>query len=262
MHSIGKHPLTVVILCKDEEINLPICLKNIPANYPIIILDSGSKDRTIEIAENFGCKVFFKSWGGFAEQRNFALQHCGIQNGWVLFVDADEVYPPHFYTWWQSEPDLLKHIDVLMVPSYLFFCGKRLNFAPGYPIFHPRLVRHGIVPFTIGHSGHSETLMRDVRVGYGDIPYDHHFFNGDISAWMNKHIKLAEMEALAMPTNGAVTSRSRLNILMRKNFLRMPARFAYHFFLKSGFRDGWRGYLYSLMYAWYELTIYLNHKFR
>lgn len=235
----------------------PFALERFPPRYHVIVLDSGSEDETVSIAEKNGCTVYTQPWLGFAGQRNFALKHCAIKTGWVLFVDADEFYPPEFFTWFESKPALLESIDVLMVPSWLVFCGKRLRYAPGYPIYHPRLVLCGTSPFTVGYAGHSETVLPEVRVAYGSIPYDHLFYNGDIGAWMHKHIQLAGLEAAAVPSTGALTSRARLSLLLGKSFLRVPVRFVYHYIVKTGFRDGWRGLFYSLMYAWYELTKYL-----
>lgn len=254
--------LTIVILTKNEAKRLPRCLDAIPSRYPVIVLDSESEDGTVAIARKYGCSVYTHQWLGFAGQRNFALKNCNIEKGWVLFIDADEFYPLEFFTWFDSKPSLLESIDVLMVPSWLVFCGQRLRYAPGYPIYHPRLVRCGIAPFTVGPAGHSEILKSEVRAGWGDIPYDHHFFDGDIGSWMRKHIGLAELEAAAAPTTGALTPRARLSLLMGKSFLRVPGRFAYHYLVRGGFQDGWRGAAYSLMYAWYELTKYLIAQFK
>lgn len=254
--------LTIVILTKNEAKRLPLCLDAIPSRYPVLAIDSGSDDETIAIAEKHGCTVYSQQWLGFAGQRNFALKNCNIGKGWVLFIDADEFYPFEFFTWFDSSPALLESIDVLMIPSWLVFCGQRLRHAPGYPIYHPRLVRCGIAAFTFGHAGHSETLMPDVRVAYGDIPYDHHFFDGDIGAWMRKHIELADLEAKATKSSGSLSFRSRLSLLMGKGFIRVPGRFVYHYLVESGFRDGWRGLLYSMMYVWYELTKYLLLQFK
>lgn len=254
--------LSIIILTKNEAKRLHRCLEAIPPKYPVIVVDSESEDTTVTIAEKHGCTVYSQQWLGFAGQRNFALKNCNINKGWVLFVDADEFYPLEFYNWFESKPDELENTDVLMVPSWLVFCGQRLRYAPGYPIYHPRLVRSGIVPFTVGHAGHSETLMSEVRVAFGDISYDHHFFDGDIDRWMHKHIKLADLESSAAISFGTLTSRASLSLLMGRSFLRVPGRFVYHYLVKGGFRDGWRGLLYSLMYAWYELTTYLLVQFK
>ncbi|WP_256361237.1 glycosyltransferase [Methylomonas koyamae] len=71
--------LTVVILACNEAANLPRCLAAIPERYPIVMVDSGSSDDTVAIAERRGCRVYHNPWPGFAEQRNFALQQCAIE---------------------------------------------------------------------------------------------------------------------------------------------------------------------------------------
>lgn len=254
--------LTAVILTKNESKKLPRCLDAIPAKYRVVVVDSGSQDDTVTIAKSRGCEIYRQSWLGFAGQRNFALQCCGINKGWVLFIDADELYPPEFYTWFESNPAELDVVDVLMIPSFLFFCDRKLGFAPGYPIFHPRLVRAGIAPFIVGHAGHSETIAAEVRLGYGHIPYDHYFFSGDLYSWMIKHIDLARQEAmLRKPLGGNLTSRARLSLLLRSSCLRPPLRFVYHYILRRGFKDGYSGLVYSLMQAWYEMTKYVMIQF-
>jgi hypothetical protein len=76
---------------------------------------------------------------------------------------------------------------------------------------------------------------------------------------MHKHIGKASMEVALKPTSGAkLTRRGRLSLLFGRSWLRIPARFAYHYLLRGGFRDGRAGFEFALMFAWYEATIYLQ----
>jgi len=122
--------LTVVILTQNEQANLPGCLAAIPERYPIVIVDSGSTDNTVAIAKSRSCRIYTNPWPGFAEQRNFAIKLCGISTPWLLFIDADEIYPQTFYDWFESGMGGTDTLDVLMVPSVLYLRGKRLNHAP------------------------------------------------------------------------------------------------------------------------------------
>ena len=131
--------LTAVVLTLNEELRLPNCLSNLSTLRRCVVVDSGSTDRTVDVAIEIGCDVYINPWQGFAKQRNWALANTGIDTDWVLFVDADEVYPLHFFEWFAKEVSGHSEIDAVMVPSYLFFRGRRLKFAPGYPIYHPRL---------------------------------------------------------------------------------------------------------------------------
>jgi len=253
--------LTVVILTQNEERNLPRCLAAIPKTYPIVIVDSGSTDNTLSIAKEYGCATFKHPWPGFAEQRNFALTQCGISSPWVLFIDADEIYPKSFYDWFESEVFSKDSIDVMMVPSILYLRGKRLNHAPGYPIYHPRLVRRDSTRFVRNHTGHGESVVNTCRIAHCTIPYEHFFYHGEIIPWMHKHIAKAAQEVQLIPTADAVmTDRGRLSVYLGRSALRVMARFLYHFIFRAGFLDGMAGLEFSLMFTWYEATIYMQSK--
>ncbi|AEF99831.1 glycosyltransferase family 2 protein [Methylomonas methanica] len=253
--------LTVAILTYNEAGNLPRCLAAIPDRYPILIVDSGSSDATLTIAREHGCRIYSNPWPGFAEQRNFAMNQCDVETPWLLFVDADECYPADFYQQFDSGVLPLEDIDVLMVPSILYLREKRLNHAPGYPIYHPRLVRRETVRFVRNHTGHGEAVIDSCRIAYGELPYLHYFYHGEIIEWMHKHVDKAAQEVQLKPTAGAVmTTRGRLSVLLGRSWLRVLARFLYHYLFRAGFLDGRAGLEFALMFTWYEATIYLQAK--
>jgi len=143
------------------------------------------------------------------------------------------------------------------VPSILVFKGKKLRHVPGYPIYHPRLLRRKSDLFIVSYSGHGETITENISSIFAKIPYSHEFYDGDISGWMQKHIKLAQQEVESEARKGEfISARARLNLALRGSFFRVPSRFLYHFILRGGFMDGSAGFKYSLMYTWYEMTKY------
>src|SRR3954469_364095 len=89
-------PLSIVLITKNEEANLPRTLESVrwaaAAPHEVIVLDSGSTDRTVEIARSLGAKVFVEEWKGFAAQKNSAIAKA--TGDWVLALDADEVLEP------------------------------------------------------------------------------------------------------------------------------------------------------------------------
>jgi len=129
-----------------------------------------------------------------------------------------------------------------------------LRYAPGYPIYHPRLVRTRTVRFIPNDSGHGETVESGLHVGYIDIPYEHHFADDGPRAWLQKHLRLAEIEANAPSSAGVQTWRARLSKSIGRGPLRPLLRFLFHYVVCQGFRDGRPGLIYSLMYTWFELT--------
>lgn len=87
-----KSPLSVAIITKDEETNLPASLESVAFAAQIVVVDSGSRDGTLRIARDFGCDVFEESWrGGFGAQKQFAIDQCS--QPWILVLDADERIP-------------------------------------------------------------------------------------------------------------------------------------------------------------------------
>ncbi|MDR3569791.1 MAG: glycosyltransferase family 2 protein [Syntrophobacteraceae bacterium] len=89
---MDKIPLSVAIIAKDEEIDLPGCLESVSFAAEVVIVDCGSRDRTEVIAKEFGARFFVEPWKGYGPQKNSALEKCACD--WVLILDADERIPP------------------------------------------------------------------------------------------------------------------------------------------------------------------------
>lgn len=90
--SISQRPLSVAIITLNEEKRLQDCLQGLSFAREVVVVDSGSSDRTVALAEEFGARVFVEPWRGFGAQKQFALEQCSHQ--WVLLLDADERIPP------------------------------------------------------------------------------------------------------------------------------------------------------------------------
>jgi glycosyltransferase involved in cell wall biosynthesis len=88
--------ISTIILTQDEERDIGRCLESLRWCDDIHVVDSGSTDSTIEIAQTFGAKIYQHQFHSFGEQRNWALDTCQLQHPWVLFLDADEVASPKF----------------------------------------------------------------------------------------------------------------------------------------------------------------------
>lgn len=250
--------LTVAVLTLNEQANLPGCLAAVPAGIKTIVVDSGSTDGTREIAEASGARVYLNPWPGFAAQRNFTLERCDIETDWVLFIDADEIFEAPFWQWAERTLPTNPAFDAVFIDSRLVLDGVRLNHAPGYPLYHARLIRCQPGAFVVGNAGHNETVKEGLRVEWLNIPYLHHWQSGSLLPWMRKHLQLAEMEISASSTaDGLITRRARLNRSLAPGPLRIISRFIYHYILRGGFRDGRAGFKFACMYAWYEMTKWL-----
>lgn len=90
-------PITVIVSVKNEEVNLPFCLKNLKDFSEVIVVDSQSTDKTPEIVKNFGYRLINFKWNGkYPKKRNWTLDNVKLQNTWILFLDADEFITPSF----------------------------------------------------------------------------------------------------------------------------------------------------------------------
>ena len=255
LYPLLRKKVRVVILAKNEERDILACIKGVPSGVGVTVIDSGSTDRTREIARENGAMVIEHAFEGFAAQRNFALQEANFEEEWLVFIDADEIYQPVFWNWAERQLEGEPAFDAAFVTSKLVLDGVVLNHAPAYPIYHARMIRVGRPVFVDGDTSHSETIVAGLRVTHVDAPYLHYFHDGGLRPWMEKHLKLAELEVTrGRPTVGVRTGRALLNRSIPNSPFKALLRFFYHYVFCLGFLDGAAGYRYSSMYCWYEMS--------
>lgn len=270
-----KRPLlAVVILTHNEEANLATCLASVQWADELLIVDSGSQDQTLAIAQRYGIRTLVRKAKPFliSEQRNFALDAGGLTAEWILFIDADEIVTGAL----QRELKQVLTMTPATVVAYrlapkFMFLGRWLRRCGSYPVWHDRLLRNGMLRFTGGvWESFDLTLQHNTAIGYINEPYIHNSVNKGIDEWVAKHSRYASAEALdILTTLGELPDeRQPVQRTMRKRRLRTimayfwPLRPIVRFFVmyvwQRGFLDGWPGLLYSLMIAAYEFLIVLK----
>ncbi|MBN1615124.1 MAG: glycosyltransferase family 2 protein, partial [Deltaproteobacteria bacterium] len=123
-----KIPLSVAVITKNEQENLPGCLDSVAFAQQIVVVDSGSSDDTCRIASDLGCDVFSEDWRGFGPQKQYALDRC--RHDWVLVLDADERVP-------QQTARVIRSLIQQPARDIAGYSFPRKNFFQG------RWVRHG-----------------------------------------------------------------------------------------------------------------------
>lgn len=253
--------VSALILTFNEARNIGCCLEALSWCDDIWVIDSGSSDDTVAIAERAGAHILTRPFDTFAGQRNYGLEHGEFRHDWVLHLDADEVATPAFV---QALQDLTSSPDIVAyrVPSKLMLAGKWLKHAGMYPAYQVRLGhREGLRFIQVGH-GQREDLP-PAKVGTFDESYLHYNFSHGLTAWFQKHIRYARDEAeLIVATRdakpaggqGEMEGRRRLKILAARLplLLRPPMRFFYTLIWRRGLLDGRAGILYALMLSLYE----------
>src|SRR5690242_4560764 len=96
--------ISVLILTKDEEIDLPSCLKSVDWSDDVHVVDSGSRDRSIEIARSSGAQVYIRPFDNWSAHQNWCLRNVAFRHPWVLYVDADERVTPELARQIQEAP--------------------------------------------------------------------------------------------------------------------------------------------------------------
>lgn len=261
--------VSVLLLTFNEEANLPRCLGSLAWCDDIFVVDSGSTDQTVMIAQNAGARILTRKFDNFAEQRNYGLNFGAFKNEWVLHLDADEVVTPAFeLALRQLAPD--SAIDAYFVPSKTMLFDTWLKHAGMWPTYQVRLGHRDKLRFIqVGH-GQREDLPLE-RTAKFDEPYLHYSFSHGLYAWLQKHVRYAEDEAVELvkarkagTKNGleaeiggsdqVVNHRRRMKQAANQLplMLRPFARFFYVYVLKRGFLDGGLGLIYSFMLSVYE----------
>lgn len=273
----GTVPISVLIPVKNEEDNIEDCIRSVSFAEEIVVVDSRSSDATVRKAEALGARVVQFDWNGrFPKKKNWALENIPWRNEWVLIVDADE----------RITPRLAEEIgqavrsgdkDGWYINRRFMFMGDWLRHCGYYPSWNLRLFRHALGRYerleVSGDTGsgdnevHEHVLLSgdSPRVGY--LKHDMlHFAYPSIAVWIEKHNRYSNWEArvlreLHRADDGKLQARPFGTPLERKRWLKRLARglpfrptfrFLYHYILRQGFRDGYRGYVFCRLLAFYE----------
>ena len=261
--------LTIAIPVRNEEINLLGCLHAIGTDLvrQVVVIDSGSTDRTQKIARTWGADLIDFTWNGrFPKKRNWFLRNYPITTKWVLFLDADEYLTQEFKD--ELRIALNNNNNIGYWLNYtIYFLGKQLK--GGYPLRKLALFQVGAGEYEqIEEQQWSQLDMEvhehPVLVGsLGTIrsKIDHQDFRG-VSHYVLKHNEYAGWEAARFlhGTGSAVsaqwTLRQRFKYHMMRSIFIGPIYFLGSFFLLGGFRDGSRGLAFAILKMAYFTQVY------
>jgi glycosyltransferase involved in cell wall biosynthesis len=257
---------SILILTRDEEANIVPCLESVAWCDDVVVLDSFSTDRTVELAEAAGARVHQRAFDDFGAQRNHAIDRIPFKHAWVFHLDADERFNPAL------REECLKVIredrhSAYFVANRLIFMGRWIRHSSQYPYHQVRLVKLGEARFAkSGHGQREESALRGT--GYLATPYEHLNFSKGIADWVDRHNRYSSEEAeAAAELCGAFPGSSGLfaaDPLARKRALkrlhaRLPARwlckFLYLYVWKRGFLDGYPGFAYCVLNGFYDFLI-------
>jgi glycosyltransferase involved in cell wall biosynthesis len=246
--------LSIAMIAMNEEANLPRTLESVRWADEIVIVDSGSKDRTLEIAHSFRAKTLFHEIRGHGEQKNVALDHC--TSDWILLLDADEVLTPSL----QDEIRRLLACDGGREPQFGAYWIPRLNLIFGrwmrhggfYPDRKLRLFRRGAARLSEGVGPHSTPQFQGPR---GKLKHDLLHY-----AYPSMNVYLEHMDRYSSEIAKLLHAKGRdsksLPAFLWNAVANPAATFVYNYFFRLGFLDGREGLLLHLNHS-----VYIHWKF-
>jgi glycosyltransferase involved in cell wall biosynthesis len=232
--------LSVVIITLNEEANLARTLASVAWADEIVIVDSGSTDRTREIAESFHAQFHVEPWRGFAVQKNFALTKA--TKDWILSLDADEEVEPALAEEIRSTLAANPSATGFWIPRKNFFLGRWIRHGGFYPDPKLRLFRRGAGQFE------DRLVHEDARVNGPTAMLKNHLLHHAYPTLesyldhMNRYSSLGAQMAVAKRERGF----SLLDIAIRPRLT-----FLYNYILRGGFLDGREGLLLHLYHEEY-----------
>ncbi len=245
--------LSVVIITLNEEYNLSRCLASIPPGAEVIIVDSGSLDRTEEIACAFGASFFTHKFIDYASQKSFALSKA--TRPWILSLDADEELSlelqknlPQFI---ESYPKNDSQIKYFRISRRLVFLGRALRY--GKTSDHPLRLIYNPKAQAICFKGSVHEVLDTQNSKIEKLPVPgklEHFSYATISDYFIKFNKYTDLVAIKHREAGKL-SPPPLFIS-----LRFFVEFIKRYVFLLGFLDGYEGYLYALFSSVYGLVKY------
>jgi hypothetical protein len=244
----GRQTVCACIIARDEEERLPAALASVAFCDDVVVVDSGSRDRTVEVARGAGARVIEHPWRGFGAQRNVAIDSCGAD--WILEVDADERVTPalraEIEAFLANVPD---GVDICGVPCRDVFMGGRLGPSSKYPKYRLRLFRRGVYR-------HDE----DLEVHEGLWAFGRTWaFEGDLEHVLADTPAEAIRDAAAYARleagqlSGPISAAARVRGIVVRPF----AKFGYRLVVDGGWRDGWRGLAKIALDCWTDALVWM-----
>lgn len=270
-----KLPITVLIMTQDEELNISYALNSVVDFFDqVIVTDSYSKDSTLDIVKKYSnVDIYMNNFISWADQRNWMLENCKINNEIVFFLDADESISTDL----ASELYEMVGIDfnAIQLKVDMYFLGKHIKYSYGHPSINRIFKKKGLKFWGSGAREYANINDGVLRLKNSLKHQDHR----GMFHWINKHNNNSTREALLYinaeksKDHRELSTRLKIKLFVR-NFVwdRLPltlrpfAYFIFRYIIQKGFLDGRQGFLFCFFHAfWYHMLIdskILEHKLK
>jgi glycosyltransferase involved in cell wall biosynthesis len=261
---------SIYILTYNEELDIAACIESAMLSDDIIVVDSCSSDRTVEIASRYPIRVVQHAFESHGRQRTWMLESISPKHEWVYILEADERMTPELFAEGEKAIQSADYIGYY-VAERVMFMNRWIRYSTQYPRYQMRLFRHGKVWFT--DYGHTEREVCDGATSFLKETYPHYTCSKGLGRWIDKHNRYSTDEAqetLYQLEQGKVSWRDlffgKSEVERRRALkdlsLRLPARpllrFFYMYFILGGCLDGRAGMAWCTLQTFYEYLILLK----
>jgi glycosyltransferase involved in cell wall biosynthesis len=230
--------LSVTIITLNEEANLPHAIKSVEWAKEVIVIDSGSTDKTVEIAKKLGARVIHNPWPGYGQQKNFAQKQASCD--WILNIDADEVVPPELALEIQNAITQVDNKKTeawgFYFPRKTYYLGRWIQHGGWYPNYLVRLVHRNHASWTEPNV-HEELKVSGPVQGLSSAL--HHYAFSSIQDQILTNLQFSRLGSQDLKRTGQKPSLGRL-------ILKPIGKFLETYIIKRGFLDGLPGFIISV----------------
>ena len=261
--------ITVIILTKNEELNIARAINSVkPVADRICVVDSGSTDQTVQIADSLGAEVVEHPFVTHGQQLNWAMRSLNITSKWILRLDADEEVPPELAAEIVEKCTIHANDDVsALVGNFrIYFLGRFLRHGGMYPFYRTTIFKTG--KGYIDENGmRDQTVITEGRLEYLKNDFLHYDFKS-MDSWIQKHNWYSSLEVKnlvgdTVNADGKRTDTADKTIKVRDGlYYKLPRYFRarlyywYRYYFKLGFLDGEAGRVHAFLQAyWYRYLV-------
>lgn len=239
-------PVSIVIIALNEEKNLGSLIpKLLSITDDIVLVDTGSTDKTVEIANSFGAKVIAKEWDGYGSAKNTGNK--AAKYDWVLSLDADE-YPDSTLIDVLQKIDFSNHYQAFDIAFQLYFEGKQIRHGNWGSAHHIRLFNRTLIKWSDSLVHEDLVIPRSVSVHR--LPgHIHHYSVESLESYRLKINNYANLSAIKYYNEGKEPSFLHLYLAPAFNFLK-------NYVFRLGFLDGREGWLIAKLLVFYTWEKY------
>jgi glycosyltransferase involved in cell wall biosynthesis len=237
-------PLSVIVIALNQEANIGECLASAGFADDIVVVDTGSTDRTVELARAYTDRVLTASWQGFGRTKNYALDQA--RGDWVFSLDTDERVPVVLKDEIQAVVQANGPLAGYRVPRKNYFCGRWIRHLGWYPDYTLRLFRRGQGRFR-DREVHEEVVV-DGPVGNLKTPLEHYSYRS-VSEYVTRMDRYARLAATELAKRGRRPHSGELVYRPVLSFLHL-------YFLRWGFLEGATGYSLAVLMSMYKFLKY------